>query len=91
MNNLIKIFLLITKLQYLSFILILLGCLNIQAQDIEYANGKKYTIGDISVAGNTTFSPQTIVTYSGLTKGKEILIPGEEISEAIKKPLKRKR
>jgi len=84
-NNLIKIFLLITKLQYLSILLILLGCLNVQAQDIEYANGKKYTIGDISVAGNTTFSPQTIVTYSGLTKGKEILIPGEEISEAIKK------
>jgi len=84
-NNLIKIFLLITKLQYLSIILILLGCLNAQAQDIEYANGKKYTIGDISVAGNTTFSPQTIITYSGLTKGKEILIPGEEISEAIKK------
>ena len=85
MNNLINIFLLKSRLQYLSVLLILLSCINIQAQDIEYENGKKYTIGDISVAGNTSFSQQTIITYSGLTKGKEILIPGEEISNAIKK------
>jgi len=84
-NNLINIFLLKSRLQYLSVLLILLSCINIQAQDIEYENGKKYTIGDISVAGNTSFSQQTIITYSGLTKGKEILIPGEEISNAIKK------
>ncbi len=57
----------------------------IQAQDIRFETGKKYTIGDISVKGNTSFSSQTIVTYSGLRKGDEIFIPGEKISEAIKK------
>ena len=57
----------------------------LQAQEIEFENGKKYTIGDISVKGNTSFSSQTIVTYSGLRKGDDIFIPGEKISNAIKK------
>lgn len=84
-SNLFKIFLLRTSLQYLSILLFLLGGLTIQAQDLEYSNSKKYTVADITVSGNTTFSPQTIITYSGLSKGKEILIPGEEVSSAIKK------
>ena len=33
---------------------------------------KKYTLGEITVTGNTTFSEQTIITYSGLRKGEEI-------------------
>ncbi len=56
-----------------------------QAQDISFDTGKKYSIGDISVKGNTSFSSQTIVTYSGLIKGDDIFIPGEKISNAIKK------
>ena len=55
------------------------------AQDIEYNNGEKYVLGDVTVTGNTTFSPQTVVTYSGLRKGEEITIPGETISNALKK------
>lgn len=57
----------------------------LQAQEISFDNGRKYTIGDISVKGNTSFSSQTIVTYSGLSKGDEILVPGEKVSNAIKK------
>jgi len=57
----------------------------LQAQEITIENGKKYTIGDISVKGNTSFSSQTIVTYSGLRKGESVFIPGEKISNAIKK------
>ncbi|WP_290469914.1 POTRA domain-containing protein [Lacinutrix sp. MedPE-SW] len=56
-----------------------------QAQDLSYANSKTYTIADITVKGNTSFSEQTIVTYSGLRKGEDISIPGEEISNAVKK------
>ncbi len=57
----------------------------LQAQEISFESGKKYTIGDISVKGNTSFSSKTIVTYSGLRKGDLIFIPGEKISNAIKK------
>nr|WP_317173666.1 outer membrane protein assembly factor BamA [Aestuariibaculum suncheonense] len=58
---------------------------NIEAQQIPYNEGKNYTLGDITVLGNTAFEAQTIITYSGLRKGQEITIPGEDISAAIKK------
>ncbi|MBT8257993.1 MAG: outer membrane protein assembly factor BamA [Bacteroidia bacterium] len=46
---------------------------------------KKYSIGEINVTGNTTFSSQTVITYSGLSKGQQISLPGDKISVAIKK------
>ena len=72
-------------IKQLLFILSLSFCFNIQAQEISLDNNKKYTIGDISVLGNTSFSSQTIVTYSGLRKGDKVFMPGEKISNAIKK------
>ena len=48
-------------------------------------NIERYTIGEIEVSGNTSFSPITIVTFSGLRKGDEISVPGEKLSNAIKK------
>ena len=73
-----------TKQLLLLFLFISFGS-TLQAQEISFDNGKKYTIGDISVKGNTSFSSQTIVTYSGLRKGDRVFIPGEKISTAIKK------
>ena len=46
---------------------------------------EKYVIEEITVSGNTSFSPLTIITYSGLEKGETISIPGEKLSNAIKK------
>ena len=46
---------------------------------------EKYEIGEITVSGNTSFSPLTIITYSGLEKGETISVPGEKLSKAIKK------
>lgn len=48
-------------------------------------DGTTYTLGDIAVTGNTSFSSQTIVAYSGLRKGESLKIPGEKISNSIKK------
>ena len=45
----------------------------------------RYTIGKIEVTGNTSFSPITIVTFSGLREGDAISVPGEKLSNAIKK------
>ena len=61
-----------------------MGCININAQNSNF-KGKKYTLAEITVSGNTSFSEKTIITYSGLRKGKEITIPGEDIGNAIKK------
>jgi len=48
-------------------------------------NIERYNIGDITVTGNTSFSPLTIITFSGLKKGDAIDIPGEKLSSAVKK------
>lgn len=85
MNNLVNLLAFKTYSKcYLAFILFV-SCFNIQAQDLDFKNGKTYTLGQITVSGNTSFSEQTIVAYSGLSKGKEIKIPGEDIRDAIKK------
>ncbi|UKM65006.2 outer membrane protein assembly factor BamA [Flavobacteriaceae bacterium GSB9] len=83
-NNLVKLSA-ITYIKYFFTIAFFAGCLAVQAQDVNYIKGKKYTLEGISVLGNTSFGEQTIITYSGLRKGKEITIPGEDIANAIKK------
>ena len=85
MSNLVNIKLLKTYITKLLFIVFLIISYSITAQNNELTNAKKYNIEDISVSGNTNFSSETIVTYSGLRKGQEVLIPGEKISAAIKK------
>lgn len=57
----------------------------ITAQEITFDKGKIYEIGEINVTGVKTFSPQTVVAYTGLRKGQRIQIPGEEISATINK------
>ena len=46
--------------------------------------GAKYIIKDITVTGNTNFSPQTIIAYSKLRKDEEIQVGGEKIANAVK-------
>ncbi|WP_116525174.1 BamA/OMP85 family outer membrane protein [Seonamhaeicola aphaedonensis] len=66
-----------------AILLMTVSCFNIQAQSLN--TNKKYTIGGISVLGNSSFGEQTIINFSGLKKDQEINIPGEEIGNAIKK------
>ncbi len=85
MNKLAKQLPLKTILNYTLLALTLITALTVKAQDLNYQDGKKYNLSEITVKGNTSFSEQTIITYSGLRKGTEVMIPGEEISDAIKK------
>ena len=85
MNNLTKTLYPSTFIKFCIAFLVIVFSNSANAQDLSYTEGKKYTLGDISVVGNTTFSEQTIVTYSGLRKGSEVTIPGEDIANAIKK------
>ena len=54
-------------------------------QQNQLDSGRKYTIGEITVAGAQSFNELTVITFSGLKKGEEIFIPGERISNVIKK------
>ncbi len=84
-NNLANKLLLKTFLNTLFIALLFIVSNTVNAQDIKFNTGQKYVLGEISVTGNTNFSEQTVITYSGLRKGEEISIPGEEISAALKK------
>jgi outer membrane protein insertion porin family len=50
-----------------------------------FEEGKKYTLGGISVVGVQQFSEKSVKVYSGLKTGMEIKIPGDKLSSAIKK------
>ena len=85
MNNLANSLPLKNYTQYLLLIAFTFISFYASAQEGTYNEGDRYTLGGITVKGNTAFSEQTIIAYSGLRKGSEIQIPGEQISKAIKK------
>ena len=85
MNKLAKKSPLKTILNYTLIAFLFLGATLTNAQELNYAEGEKYNLAEITVNGITSFSEQTIITYSGLRKDTEVMIPGEEISDAIKK------
>ncbi|WP_432222351.1 BamA/OMP85 family outer membrane protein [Flavobacterium sp. TMP13] len=67
-------------------VLVFSGFSQIKAQDrVPFDEGKKYILADVAIVGKISFNAQTVVTFSGLQKGQEITVPGEEISGAIKK------
>ncbi|WP_223034746.1 outer membrane protein assembly factor BamA [Hanstruepera marina] len=84
-NKLTNLTSLKTYIGLLITFIVFISSFSVQAQTITNPDAKKYVLGDITVSGSTHFSAQTIVTYSGLRKGQEVFIPGEEISNAIKK------
>ena len=50
-----------------------------------YNKGDYYVLDTIVVSGLKNFSDKTVVAYSGLRKGQNIQVPGEEISNVLKK------
>jgi len=84
-NNLAKLMPLKAITKHFLALTVTIFSLSTFAQETTFTKGNKYTIAEITVNGNTSFSEQTIITYSGLRKGSEVQIPGEDISSAIKK------
>jgi outer membrane protein insertion porin family len=61
-----------------------------QAQAIDesalnYANPKEYTIGGIEITGLNILDKSALISLSGLRVGDKIKIPGDKISNAIRK------
>jgi outer membrane protein insertion porin family len=53
--------------------------------DISYSNPKEYEIGGIEVTGVKNLDERSLISVTGLEVGDEITIPGDEITNAIKK------
>ena len=85
--NKLNNFLVLHKSIKLVLTLLIFGSISqIKAQErVPFDQGKKYILADVAVIGKISFNAQTVVTFAGLEKGKEITVPGEEISNAIKK------
>lgn len=58
----------------------------INAQDrVPFDQGKTYILANVDIVGKISFNSNTVTTFAGLQKGQELTVPGEEISNAIKK------
>ncbi|QGK75592.1 outer membrane protein assembly factor [Flavobacterium sp. SLB02] len=85
-NKLNNILVLQKRIQIVLTLVLLGSFSQIKAQErVPFDQGKKYILAKVSVVGKISFNEQTVVTFSGLQKGQEIAVPGEEISGAIKK------
>lgn len=56
-----------------------------QAQETPFAEGEEYIIGEITVTGAVSYNEQTVITFTGLKPGERIAIPGDKISNVLKK------
>ena len=80
------------KLFLLSFILLIIGGqVNAQgttniggSSSFDYLSPKKYTIASTKILGVPQYDHDAIRVISGLTPGKEITVPGDDITKAIK-------
>ncbi len=55
------------------------------AQETNLESGKSYILAKIDVTGKISYNEQTVTTFTGLEKGQQIIVPGQDISNAIKK------
>ncbi len=86
MNKLNNFLVLNKSIKTVLSVLFFISFFQSQAQDrVPFDQGKKYILADVAVVGDISFNSQTVVTFTGLQKGQEITIPGEQISAAIKK------
>jgi len=84
-NNLDNNLLLKTHIKSLLIAFIFIAYNLVTAQQSDFNQGKRYILEEIKVTGNTNFNPTTVISFSRLKIGDEIIIPGEQISNAIKK------
>ncbi len=86
MNKLNNFLVLQKNIKIVLSLLIFGSFFQIKAQErIPFDQGKTYILAKVDVVGKISFNANTVVTFAGLEKGQEITVPGEEISNAIKK------
>ena len=58
-----------------------------QSRDVEidYSSPQKYYVGGVSVEGNHYFSDQQIIQLTGMQKGMELTVPGDDVSGIVRR------
>jgi outer membrane protein insertion porin family len=52
---------------------------------VSYSLPKRYVIADIKVSGVKNYEDFVLISFSGLSVGDEITVPGSEVTEAVKR------
>lgn len=69
--------------------MLLTSFLGLRAQEggveIDYNHPRKYLVGGVSVEGNSYFSAQQIIQLTGIQKGMELTVPGDDVSGIVKR------
>lgn len=80
------------KTFYINYLFLLISgvlCAQINVDNdlgnITYERPTEYEIADVTVVGTQNLDKNAIVILSGLTKGKKIMVPGEDLSKAVTK------
>ncbi len=71
-------------IKYFTLLAFLIS-ISLSAQKLPGASGKEYIIGNIKVTGTTSYNENTVITFTGLKKGERIVMPGDRVSQVIKK------
>ncbi|MDP4209019.1 MAG: outer membrane protein assembly factor BamA [Bacteroidota bacterium] len=58
---------------------------NSQPSIINYAEPKEYSVADVKISGVQFLDTKTLLLMSGITVGKKITVPGDDISKVIDK------
>ncbi len=73
------------SLRTLLLALALLFTLQTFGQELSYQDSQTYVLGGLEVTGLQSYNEQTVKTYTGLREGQPITVPGDQISDIIKK------
>ncbi|MGB0525439.1 MAG: outer membrane protein assembly factor BamA [Flammeovirgaceae bacterium] len=72
--------------KFLLIILLAFTCSQAIAQkQVDYSNPIEYTIGGITVSGANILDKNALTSMSGLAVGQKVKIPGDDITNALKK------
>ncbi len=69
--------------------LLLLAGISLRAQtsrssiEIDYTHPQKYVVGGVGVEGNQYFNERQILQQTGLQRGMEVTVPGEDITSIV--------
>ena len=72
-----------------AFFVALLAASAVYAQqtdvEVDYNRPRKYIVGGVEVKGNNYFSDEQIIQITGMQKGMELTVPGDDVSNIVKR------
>lgn len=73
------------KKKFTIYLMLFTGFFALAQETTPFGNAKNYILGGIEVTGKFSYNPQTIITFTELQVGQNVMVPSEDIGVAIKK------